>query len=154
DLQHDHFLRERGEEGLEGGKRAARLSAERFKKYFVAAAWAAEGRIRFIDGGLTTRELDADRRWFLFGRALHLFQDSFSPEHTTRTKDWKRVIGVKTFVCTKGSEQHTHNKPLTSTYILGDADEDIIWTSIPWKSVVLGEAMGRTLFGKIDRSEG
>lgn len=161
-LQHDHFLRERGETGLDGGQRAAERSAARFKSHFLAAAAAKPGRLTFIDGGLTTRKLTADRGWFLFGRALHLLQDSFSPEHAVRSKeDYRKVVGVKSFVCTQGSEQHTTNKPLTATYVIGDNDEDIIWKTIPSAvvaaAVVQGVAPGPSRvvarLARLDKSE-
>lgn len=132
ELQHDHFLRGLYEAGFEGGKKAVEDSVGRFKRYFVKAATAPEGRMYFQDGGMITSDpMLADRRFFLLGRALHLIQDSFSTEHAIRsTSKPEVVIGIKTYVCTLHSQMHTKNLPLTPFVAAGSDDGDVIWKSL------------------------
>jgi len=136
DLQHDHFLRRRTESGYAGALAAIKDSVARFKKYFIEAALPSDPpyRIRFRDGGMAVTNMDADRHYFLFGRALHLFEDSFSPEHVVReSKGWRKITGIKSYVCTPGSDAHTAQAPLGVTQPWKSApnrDQDIIWKNI------------------------
>jgi hypothetical protein len=61
------------------------------------------------------------------GRAAHLFEDSFSSEHTVRiqtaTDNLERVRQVKSYLCAYGSEQHTHSTDAILDYSSGD----VIW---------------------------
>lgn len=118
DLQYDHFLRARGDDGPAGGLAAMNASVKRFRKYFLAAAAEKDGaRLKFMDGGAVSGalggEFTADRAYFLFGRAVHLFQDSFSLEHAVRrpADGFSKLYGIKSYVCSKGSPQHGHSPP-------------------------------------------
>ncbi|SEN36036.1 hydrophobic W protein [Stigmatella aurantiaca] len=131
-VQHDHFLRERHEEGGQGAVAAINGSVQRFVRYFVDAAMAPVGQIKVWDGGIAPSSLTVDRNFFLFGRAVHLFQDSFSLEHAVRLPidGFKKVRGIKTYVCTRGSEQHSHTKPLAPDFTVDYAVAgDVIWRS-------------------------
>jgi hypothetical protein len=125
DVQYDHFMRRYDDRDGDGGVRAAEESRKRFIKYFVAAAVAPPANIFVYDGGLSSTQVEVDRNYFLFGRAIHLFQDSFSPEHTVRTREdmYMRVRQVKSFLCAAGSEQHTHSHAAVLNYSSGD----VIW---------------------------
>lgn len=114
DLQYDHFLRARDDAGPAGGLEAMRESVRRFRRYFLAAVAEKGGvPLRFMDGGATSAEFTADRAYFLFGREVHLFQDSFSLEHAVRKSSdgFSRLQGIKSYVCTTGSPQHGHSPP-------------------------------------------
>jgi len=127
-LQPDHFLRRRADEGPEGAARAIEASRAAFKRYFIEAVMAdPEDKhiIAFRDGGaVQVKHYYASKAYFLFGRAAHLFQDSFSPEHGIRTAadHFQKVHDIKSYVCTKGALGHTHAKPLNAKH------GDIIWT--------------------------
>jgi hypothetical protein len=77
------------------------------------------------DGGGSTAQEKVDRNYFLMGRAAHLFEDSFSSEHTVRTTgdNLETVAQVKSYLCAFGSEQHTHSKEALLNYTSGD----VIW---------------------------
>ncbi len=125
EVQYDHFMRRYDDRDEDGGVRAATGSRERFVQYFVAAAMAPPTTINVYDGGVTASEsVDVDRNYFLFGRAAHLFQDSFSSEHTVRipTDNYERVRQVTSYMCAADSEQHTHSIP-----ILDYTSGDVIW---------------------------
>lgn len=129
DVQYDHFMRKPSDAGAAGGVTTARESASRFVQYFVAAAEATDGNMKVWDGGGYSGEYTVDRHYFLFGRALHLFEDSFSPDHTVRSKDdyFRKVRQVKSYLCGEGSEQHAHlNPPSSAFYQTGD----VIWVSM------------------------
>lgn len=129
EVQYDHFMRQPEDIDGQGGVKAAKASRERFVEYFVAAAMAKDGKMRVWDGGAFATEQNVDRHYFLFGRALHLLEDSFSADHTVRIKQdgYKRVRQVKSYLCAYGSEQHSHKKPWSlpagSFYETGD----VIW---------------------------
>jgi hypothetical protein len=130
-VQHDHFNRQRDEEGVAGVERAIQDAQERFIAYFVRAA-TATGTLRFIDGGVSTEPHVAERSWFYFGRALHLLQDSFSPEHGIRYEHegFRVVHGMTSYVCTLDSERHHPGIPLTSIALAKHyygANGDFIW---------------------------
>jgi len=129
DVQYDHFMRAFDDLGSKGGYHAARKAQERFIEQFVRAAMADDSkRILVWDGGLASRVEEVDYNYFLFGRASHLFQDSFSPEHTVRIeKDGYRTVKqVNSYICNKGSEQHSHK---VKDIILTSKSGDVIWKS-------------------------
>src|SRR5260370_3875733 len=86
---------------------------------------AAATIMQAYDGGAAdSTAVDVDRNYFLFGRAVHLFEDSFSSEHTVRIPaDYTRVRQVKSYLCAKGSEQHSHSMDAVLDYSSGD----VIW---------------------------
>ncbi len=128
EIQEDHFMRRYDDAGGDGGVRAAAEGQKRFIRYFVEAATAPPTSMLAWDGGVSApvRE-QVDRNYFLMGRAAHLFEDSFSSEHTVRiqnaTDNHERVRQVKSYLCAYGSEQHTHSKEAILDYSSGD----VIW---------------------------
>ncbi len=137
EIQQDHFMRRYDDAGAEGGVHAAQRSQQRFIEHFVAAALAPKTLMMVWDGGGYSALDEVDRNYFLFGRALHLFQDSFSPEHTVRMADdnFERVCQVKAYLCSAGAEQHSHAAPTTLDYTSGD----VIWNvgtglNLGWQS--------------------
>lgn len=127
-IQYDHFMRRYDDNNGGGGVTAASTSQQRFIAYFTAAAMAAPMSISVYDGGAAgSAAVSVDRNYFLFGRAVHQFEDSFSSEHTVRSpKDnYIQVQQVKSYVCALGSEQHTHSIPAILDYSSGD----VIWKS-------------------------
>ncbi len=139
EVQYDHFMRQWNDSGGQGGVNAAQQSQARFISYFVAAAMAPTTAIRVWDGGGTSTQYTVDRNYFLMGRAAHLFEDSFSLEHTVRLSvdNYVTVRQVKSYLCALGSEQHTHQAPNTFNYTSGD----VIWTnctnlSLGWGSYI------------------
>ena len=147
DVQYDHFMRRYDDRGAAGGVQAARLSRERFIQYFVAAAMAPQTVMAVWDGGVTSALTEVDRNYFLFGRAVHLFQDSFSPEHTVRLADdnYRRVRQVKSYLCAEGSEQHSHATKAGVDYTSGD----VIWnvgTRLPSVEELVASPAGWTTY--------
>ncbi len=110
-VQYDHFLRKRCDEGDAGRRRAIEGSIAALKRYFIAAAIAPEDSVAVHHGGFSRQMLIVNRAYFMFGRAVHLFQDSFSEEHSIRTKDGKTIVDIKSYACTKNSPQHSHDSP-------------------------------------------
>jgi hypothetical protein len=134
EVQNDHFMRRYDDVGGAGGVNAAYNSQVRFIKYFVAAAMAPPTIMNVYDGGASgSTAVDVDRNYFLFGRAVHLFEDSFSPEHTVRSStidNYTRVRQVKSYLCAKGSEQHSHLMPTDKDFY---KTGDVIWiTDSAW----------------------
>lgn len=129
DVQYDHFMRQWDDVDGAGGVNAALQSRTRFIDYFVAAAMAADGPMRVWDGGAYSNEHTVDRHYFLFGRALHLLEDSFSADHTVRIKDdgYQQVRQVKSYLCAEGSEQHAHLQPPGDDFY---KTGDVIWEDI------------------------
>jgi len=125
EIQYDHFMRRYDDVGGDGGVNSARDSAQRFVEYFVKAATSPPMEILVYDGGASSDPVSVDRAYFLFGRAVHLFEDSFSSEHTVRTDtdNFIRVRQVKSYLCALGSEQHTHK----INAILDFSSGDVIW---------------------------
>ncbi len=126
EVQYDHFMRRYDDSNGEGGSGAAYRSQLRFIKYFVEAAMAPASVISVYDGGAAdSTAVQVDRNYFLFGRPVHLFEDSFSSEHTVRVDvdNYTRVRQVKSYLCAKGSEQHTHSTLETLSYASGD----VVW---------------------------
>jgi len=125
ELQHDHYLRASTDIGGGGAVTAAQTANQNFINYFIAAATAPSERMLVWDGGVTSSLVEVDRNYFLLGRAAHLLQDSFSPEHTVRiaSDNYTQLRQVKSYVCTAGSEQHPHTKPTVFNYELGD----VVW---------------------------
>ncbi|MCO7223863.1 hypothetical protein [Pleionea sp. CnH1-48] len=127
DLQQDHYMRRYDDKGAQGGVDAARRSQVRFINHFVNAAMAKQKQIKAWDGGGYSTSESVDQNYFLFGRAVHLFQDSFSPEHTVRLPDdnYEKVRQVKAYLCSEGAEQHTHD----TTAALNFTSGDVIWNT-------------------------
>ena len=126
DAQYDHFMRKWNEFGGDGGLTAARESRARFIRYFVNAATAPQTTMYAYDGGAQASTATVvDRNYFLFGRAVHLFQDSFSTEHTVRisSDNYTKVYQVLSYMCAKGAEQHTHDNDKVVNFTSGD----VIW---------------------------
>lgn len=139
EVQYDHFMRQYNDVGGGGGVTAALESQKRFVQYFVAAAMAPATQIRVWDGGGSADHYTVDRNYFLMGRAAHLFQDSFSLEHTVRlpADNYTTVRQVKSYLCALGAEQHSHATPTTFNYSSGD----VIWNtgttlSAGWSSYI------------------
>ncbi len=125
-IQYDHFMRRFDDNEGVGGVRAAKTSQERFVAYFVAAATAAPMSITVYDGGAVgSAATTVNRNYFLFGRAVHLFEDSFSSEHTVRVPNdnFVKVRQVKSYLCATGAEQHSH----AVSSILDYSSGDVIW---------------------------
>jgi len=124
-LQQDHFLRQPNDIGGQGGVNAIKRSQARFIKHFVTAALAPQQNIRVADGGGDSTSKYVDYNFFLFGRAAHLFQDAFSSEHVVRlaVDQYETIRQIKGYLCTKGSEQHSHSKQAVASYRSGD----VIW---------------------------
>lgn len=126
EIQYDHFMRRYDDRNAQGGVTAARQSQQRFIQYFVAAAMARSDQMSVYDGGFAgSTAVQVDRNYFLFGRAVHLFEDSFSSEHTVRIPEdnYVRVRQVKSYLCAAGSEQHTHSIEAVLNYTSGD----VVW---------------------------
>lgn len=126
EIQYDHFMRRYDDRGAQGGVRAAHRSQQRFIHYFVTAAMARPDQMSVYDGGFSgSAAVQVSRNYFLFGRAVHLFEDSFSSEHTVRIPDdnYTRVRQVKSYLCAAGSEQHTHSIEAVLNYSSGD----VVW---------------------------
>lgn len=132
DIQRDHFMRMRGDAGGAGAVAAMNDGVARFVQYFVDAATAPEGKVKAWDGGGYSVKIEADRNYFLFGRAIHLFQDSFSSDHTVRLPGdgYKRLHGIKTYLCSLHSDQHGRTKPFAMDFSLDyNKVGDVIWLS-------------------------
>ena len=125
DLQQDHFMRRYDDIGSQGGVDAARRAQQRFINHFVNAAMADTKSMKAWDGGGYSTLEKVDHNYFLFGRAVHLFQDSFSPEHTVRLPEdnYETVRQVKAYLCSEGAEQHTHDTQAALNFSSGD----VIW---------------------------
>jgi hypothetical protein len=125
DVQYDHFMRRYDDRDGSGGVDAADRSRQRFVDYFVTAATAPGGVINVWDGGGYSALVTVDRNYFLFGRAVHLFEDSFSSEHTVRidSDNYEKVRQVKSYLCAAGSEQHSHSQ----TQVLNYQSGDVVW---------------------------
>lgn len=127
EIQYDHFMRRFDEHGPAGAIQAISRSRARFKTHFINAAMAKAGMIKVYDGGGYSAETTVDRPSFLLGRALHLFQDAFSPEHVVRipTDNYVGVKQIKSYLCATGAEQHNHTPPKAWNY---NNNRDCIWT--------------------------
>jgi hypothetical protein len=125
EIQYDHFMRRYDDRDAIGGINAARRSRDRFVEYFVDAAMAPATTMIAWDGGGASVAIQVDRNYFLLGRAVHLLQDSFSPEHTVRIADdnHERVLQVKSYLCAAGAEQHARSFAEIRNYTSGD----VIW---------------------------
>ncbi|KZN39017.1 hypothetical protein [Pseudoalteromonas luteoviolacea] len=125
DLQQDHFMRRYDDIGGIGGVNAAKRAQIRFINHFINAATAESKKIKVWDGGGYAQAVEVDHNYFLFGRAVHLFQDSFSPEHTVRlpADNYEKIWQVKAYLCSEGAEQHTHDTKEALNYQSGD----VIW---------------------------
>ncbi|MCL1126616.1 hemolysin D [Shewanella surugensis] len=125
ELQKDHYMRRYDDLGNQGGIDAATRSQTRFIQHFIDAAMATDQQIKMWDGGAYSAQENVNYQYFLFGRAIHLFQDSFSPEHTVRLSNdnYETVYQVKSYLCAEGSEQHTHD----TKEVLDYSSDDVIW---------------------------
>jgi hypothetical protein len=126
EVQYDHFMRRYDDVAEHGGVDAANRSRDRFITYFVAAAMAPPEVMSVYDGGgAGSTAVDVDRNYFLFGRAVHLFEDSFSSEHTVRiaADNYTRIRQVKSYLCAPGSELHSHSQAAIMNYSSGD----VVW---------------------------
>lgn len=126
DGQYDHFMRRWDDRDGEGGVRSAQQSRDRFVRYFIEAATASQTTMLAYDGGASnSTSMEVDRNYFLLGRAIHLLQDSFSPEHTARiaADNFVSVRQVKAYLCAPGAEQHSHGNDKVFWYASGD----VIW---------------------------
>ncbi|WP_058189430.1 hypothetical protein [Terracidiphilus gabretensis] len=126
ELQEDHFMRKNDSQGGQGSVDAAKEGRRRFIQYFVNAAMAPPTIMNVYDGGAAgSISVDVDRNFFLFGRALHLFEDSFSSEHVVRldTDSYTKVRSIKSYLCAPGSEVHEHSISKILNYTSGD----VIW---------------------------
>jgi hypothetical protein len=125
ELQSDHFLRRHDDVGGAGGVAALARSRVRFMARFLEAALAPRGLLSVWDGGAERAQLTVDRNYFLLGVAMHTLQDSFSSEHTVRLPEdnYERLRQVKSYLCSAGSEQHTHDNLEVIAYTSGD----VIW---------------------------
>ncbi|HEY8210427.1 MAG TPA: hypothetical protein VIG99_23255 [Myxococcaceae bacterium] len=126
EVQYDHFMRQYNDAEGGGGVHSAQQSQERFIKYFVTAAMAPSNQISVYDGGVQgSTAVSVSRNYFLLGRAVHLFEDSFSSEHTVRISldNYVQVRQVKSYLCAAGSEQHTHSNAAVLNYSSGD----VVW---------------------------
>jgi len=138
EIQYDHFMRRYDDRNAKGGVTAATQSQQRFIQYFVAAAMVRPDQMSVYDGGFSgSTAVQVNRNYFLFGRAVHLFEDSFSSEHTVRipADNYTRVRQVKSYLCAAGSEQHSHSIPAVLNYTSGD----VVWNpgtglDASWKS--------------------
>jgi hypothetical protein len=132
DVQQDHFLRRSTDVGTPGALTAMQRAVQSFQNYFVTAAMAEARMVKVWDGGLQTYETTVDLRYFLFGRALHVLQDSFSPEHADRDakNGFKTLVGIRSYLCTMESDMHDH---LTIRDVVDSSsypsNGDIIWMS-------------------------
>ncbi len=80
--------------------------------------------VRFTAIGFAV-DATVDLNYFLFGRAVHLFQDAFSSEHIVRIPEdnYERIREVKSYLCTAGCEQHSHSQDAVIDFTSGD----VIW---------------------------
>ena len=148
----DHFMR-RGDQ-LVTNETAYNMAMARLRKYFAAAVNAPDELMPMRDGGLTGGYYYlVTKPYFLLGRALHLVQDSFSPEHTLRGTppstfvidppyytenskkgDYKKIIEIKDWDCSPDTFQHSHVKPKTM-----DQNGDMIWKGYGSREKTFGQ---------------
>ena len=129
DVQYDHALRRKTDVGPFGGAAAMRAIDERLTTRFTEAVLAGDDDIPIADGGAKQDHYRAVRSFFLFGRALHIVQDSFSKFHAQRGglgyREWRQV---NSYVCTPHSPVHPHLTPGVKDLFFTDAaNGDIIW---------------------------
>jgi hypothetical protein len=131
-VQCHHYMRKWDEVGGKGGVSAAKSSCAAFKEFFVNAVLAENALVTVLDGGGSTEKVNVDHGFFLLGRALHVFQDAFSSEHTVRSDldNYRTVRQVKSYLCAPGSEQHDHEL----VNIVGFLSGDVVWTRASYKN--------------------
>lgn len=120
DVQYSHTLRKKCDVGREGRNRTIEGSKALIRAWFKRGL--QEGRdasMTVTDGGATQQSITVSKAFFHFGRASHVFQDSFSPEHTIRNAGarGKPITDVRTFVCTPGAPVHRHDHPATGDIV-------------------------------------
>ena len=131
DLQHYHSLRGRCETGREGRNAAIEKTRGTVRALYKAAMAQSRGTIAgTVDGGATQQRTMVNAAYFLFGQAAHVFEDSFSPEHTIRdAKDpHHRIKDIKTYVCTAEAPMHRHGS-------IGPAPGDVVFGGNNCKSI-------------------
>ena len=151
-IQYDHFLRKEADEGEAGRQRAYGGSLTTYRNLVGMAVRAEETwRSDVTDGAIErTSYKDVPMSYFLLGRAMHLLQDSFSPEHAQRYVKREKgravssiVIDLASYRCIAGTyKEHTHDKQVRMLHegVIGQfaiehgavsslEHGDLIWTS-------------------------
>ncbi len=164
----DHFMRRGDEQNKSGLLAAYNEGIDRFKAYYAAAVAADDGLVPLRDGTLGGgRFYLVNKPYLLLGRAMHLMQDSFSPEHTIRatpggkdqkarivldppyyTKDsseadYRQIVDIKDWDCAPGTYQHAHPK-LGPGFTPGNMDisGDLIWKPYKQRKETFGAPVG------------
>ena len=156
EIMADHFMR-RGDVP-ETDASAHKAAIARFQRYYAAAVKAPDTLVPFRDGALTGGAFYVvSEAYMLLGRAVHLVQDSFSPDHTLRgtgtkvvvdppyyTKsstenDYMKIALIKDWDCSPDTYQHSHviaGPGLTPGN--NDISGDIIWKPFGQRESKLG----------------
>ncbi|QPJ66313.1 MAG: hypothetical protein G3M78_13285 [Candidatus Nitrohelix vancouverensis] len=123
----DHFMRSPHDKNAIGGVQAIQRARNKFVKVFVEAAMAEPKSMVVKDGGIIPGLVTVESNYFLFGRAVHLFQDSFSLDHVVRLPedDFMKVRNLKGYGCTAGVEEHNHK--IIQNVILNASAGDVVW---------------------------
>lgn len=123
----DHFMRSPHDKNPIGGVEAIKKSRKKFVEVFVEAAMAETKSMVVKDGGMIPGPATVESNYFLFGRAVHLFQDSFSLDHVVRLPEdnYLKVRNLKGYGCTAGVEEHNHSFVFNA--LLKASAEDVIW---------------------------
>lgn len=157
DIMADHFML-RGDQEGETSKTAHASAIERFKKYYRAAIRAPDTLMAFRDGALVKGAFYVlHRPYVLLGRAVHLLQDSFSPDHTIRgngktvvldppyynerstVKDYMQIAAIKDWDCSPGTYQHSH--PVAGPGLTpgnNNISGDIVWKRLAERDSTFG----------------
>jgi hypothetical protein len=126
DVQYDHFLRKtRDDKFGAGASNAYQGSVARFKWLFLQAVAADDSLILAQDGGGTQLTVHVKKAYFMFGRAVHILEDSFSPEHVTRDPKTGMILDVLSYTTTPDASYHTHDSPFWGK----KTDADVIFTN-------------------------
>jgi hypothetical protein len=130
DVQYDHALRKATESGPSGGMTAAIGIRARLTQRFLEAVLAPDEDILIADGGAQQDHFRVRRPFFLFGRAVHIVQDSFSRFHGLRgLPDFRTIEQINSYVCTPNAPIHPHVTPGVADLVFGPdfTNGDIIW---------------------------
>lgn len=123
----DHFMRRHGDVGPSGRRAAHREGVRRLRRYFMDAVRARRDLVPITDASASQGHFLVLRDYFLLGRAFHLLQDSFSPEHTIRTgRGLRQIREIKHYGCLLNTFQHSHDKPLIENR---KTNGDVIWAT-------------------------
>lgn len=134
-VMYDHFLRMEANVGPEGRIHAIEGSIERYKGLLKQAVERRESSVSLVTDGdiVVTTYQDVPLAYFLLGRAMHLLQDSFSPEHTERlTTDFdstgrplsSKVVDITSYRCMPGVyKEHTHDVQVRAVHNGGVATQ-------------------------------